>query len=286
MNIIDPHLHLFNLEQGNYHWLQPDNAPFWPDKPMLLRNFYEQDLILSSPLLLTGFVHIEAGFDNDQPWREIQWLEAHCKLPFRSIAAIDITKPNLQFKKELMHLSSFQSVVGIRHILDDDAVNILNNDNCFKNLQYVEKKQFILECQLPLTDNNAVTALLKRLEQLPNLIIIIDHAGFPDTSNEQQYQRWLHNIEFIKKHPNIAIKCSGWEMVNRQYSGDCQLKVINACIDCFGEHNVMLASNFPLTLLSTSYQTYWQKLIKLNVHEEMLEKLCYTNSQHWYQIPQ
>ena len=30
--VIDPHLHLFNLEDGDYHWLQEGYEPEWSDK--------------------------------------------------------------------------------------------------------------------------------------------------------------------------------------------------------------------------------------------------------------
>ena len=63
MKIIDAHLHLFDLQAGEYRWLSPDNPPFWPDKPVIAKNFSESDLVVSAPEQLSGFVHIEAGFD-------------------------------------------------------------------------------------------------------------------------------------------------------------------------------------------------------------------------------
>ena len=71
MHIIDPHIHLFALAQGKYHWLKPENPPFWPDKYKICRNVTEQELSLTKPLHLDGFVHIEAGFDNERPHLEI-----------------------------------------------------------------------------------------------------------------------------------------------------------------------------------------------------------------------
>lgn len=116
MKIIDPHLHLFDLSQGEYSWLKPECPPFWSDKPLIAKNFSENDLTLAKPLTLAGFVHIEAGFDNQQPWREIAWLESTCKIPFRSIALLDITLPKALFLTQLESLMTYQSVVGVRYI--------------------------------------------------------------------------------------------------------------------------------------------------------------------------
>ena len=125
MNIIDPHLHLFDLNKGQYHWLKAENPPFWPDKSVIAKNFREQNLKLAPPLNLAGFVHIEAGFDNQQPWREIAWLEQNCQSNFRSVASLDITLMPEIFSQQLDKLLAYKSVVGIRHILDDEALSIL-----------------------------------------------------------------------------------------------------------------------------------------------------------------
>ena len=70
---IDPHVHLFALQEGDYHWLKPNNPPFWPDKDVIAKSTYEHHLRRASKGKLTGFVHIEAGFDNERPWREIDF---------------------------------------------------------------------------------------------------------------------------------------------------------------------------------------------------------------------
>ena len=121
IKIIDPHLHLFNLKQGDYQWLKAENPPFWSDKKIINHSFTEKDLQLSSPFELAGFVHIEAGFDNQQPWREIAWLEKTCSLPFRSIAGINLLLPSNEFQQTLDKLSKYQSVIGVREILDENA---------------------------------------------------------------------------------------------------------------------------------------------------------------------
>ena len=96
MKIIDPHVHLFDIAQGDYHWLKPDNSPFWSDKALINKTCVEGDLafifetdLKSEPvfsseleLVLASFVHIEAGFDNKRPWRELNNLEATCKKTF------------------------------------------------------------------------------------------------------------------------------------------------------------------------------------------------------------
>lgn len=287
MKIIDPHLHLFDLEQGDYQWLEADSPPFWADKKIIKHSFTEKDLQLSSPFELTGFVHIEAGFDNRNPWREIAWLERTCSLPFRSIAGINLLLSSNDFQQTLDKLCQYKSVVGVRDILDENAFEYLSNPLVLNNLALLAQKQFIFECQMHLSDVAATAQLIKVVDELPSLKLVINHAGCPpENVNSDRWKDWQQSLQSLSHFENISIKCSGFEMVNRDYSTTWQQIVIKQCLSNFGLNNTMLASNFPLCLFKSSYQRSWlahneNKLFS----EESIELLCYKNAQRLYQIP-
>jgi len=286
MKIIDPHLHLFNLKQGEYHWLKANNAPFWPDKALINKNFSEMNLQLSAPLELTGFVHIEAGFDNVQPWQELQWLEQSCNIPFKSIAFIDITLPEHAFVTQLKQLMQCKSLAGCRYILDENAAALLTSHTVTSNLNLLANAQLIFEVQMPLDDKKSICALSQILSGAPALNIVINHAGWPTDCN---FTDWQKGLEQLSQFSQCALKCSGWEMTNRQYNREWQQKVLMCCLNTLGYKRVMLASNFPLCLFSqSSYQTYWQTLLALPVINQLnaYEKnaLCYDNALNWYGI--
>lgn len=272
--IFDPHLHLFNLAEGSYHWLKDGNPPFWPDKNTIKRNFTPDDLSLTAPFALKGFVHIEAGFDNEKPWREIAWL-ASINLPetmsIKAVAFIDICADEEVFNHHLKQLLDYEIVVGCRYILDQQAAELLQQPVVINNLSALASQELCFEVQMPVADLSAVNALLKVMAKEPNLKLIINHAGFPpyfDEHTEKQafhqqieWQNWQQNIRLLSRFENCSIKCSGWEMANRQYSDTWVKEVLSHCFKCFGEKRLMLASNFPLTLFSKSYRQYWLELI-------------------------
>ena len=295
IKIIDPHLHLFDLNKGCYHWLKSENPPFWPDKNIIAKNFSEQDLTLSSSLTLAGFVHIEAGFDNEQPWREIAWLEDTCTQPFRSIAMLDITLPKALFSQQLDKLMHYQSVVGIRYILDDHALAILSAKNSQDNLSLLSDKKLSFELQMPLDNTPAVNSLITLLQATPDLLLCINHAGWPTLdyaqdnaqNNEQgnnQATPWLENLQRLAKFSQVFIKCSGYEMADRHYSQNRQHKIIQLCIENFGITRVMLASNFPLSLWHASYQDTWLTHTELPYSNEQLKQLCFSNAEQFYKF--
>lgn len=295
-HIIDPHLHFFELNQGHYQWLREGNAPFWPDKAKLCHNFHEDALMLSQGIQLAGFVHIEAGFDNDQPWREIAWLESSCTLPFKAVAGIDLTLNEDAFIDQIEALTNHQSVVGCRHILDEEACALLSQTKVQNNLAYLASQQLSFDLQMSLSDLPAIHKLLEILKVLPTLSLIINHAGWPpieaNTDNEQQaslaWQEWQTGLVALSKFEQCAIKCSGWEMAERTYKESWQLSVINTCLEAFGDKRVMLASNFPLVLFSKGYDDLWQSYLSLNnktqLSQEQITALTHSNAAYWYKL--
>ena len=283
-HIIDSHIHLFNLLDGEYHWLKTNKPPFWPDKNKIARNFTEHDLKLNPPFNLQGFVHIEAGFDNQQPWREITWLEQHCQLPFSSVAYLDINLPESKFQQQLQKLITHSSVVAIRDILDDNSVTKLSNINTKANFAQLNQLGLGFEIQISFTNNTSIDLLANLVSNNANINFVINHAGWPPIDTQNQYVLWQNNLAKFAQYNNVAIKCSGWEMNKRNYQVSWVNQCINACINIFGLNRVMLASNFPLVLFSHSYQNYWQLLIN-SVDSKMLNQLINSNAKHWYKVP-
>ena len=304
--VIDPHIHLFDLLQGDYHWLKKDNPPFWPDKEVINKNFSEQDLLLNKPFELAGFVHIEAGFDNEQPWREIAWLEANCQLPFSSVASVDLALNENDFIAQINKLLVYKSVVGCRHILDEQAFELLSQIPVQINLAHLAKQQLSFDLQMALTDKKSVQLMAQLLTKIPNLRVIIEHAGSPpciedsslsskgnylisSPSNQTNWLDWLSGLKTLGKFQQCAIKCSGWEMIDREFKCHWQQAVIEHCISVFGDSRVMLASNFPLTLFTQSYDGLWlgyKELFELSEKftKEQYTALTYVNAVHWYRL--
>ena len=288
ITIVDPHLHLFDLRLGNYHWLQPANPPYWPDKHKIARDFEESDLHLPENWQLQGFVHIEAGFDNQAPWREIDWLEANCQLPFKSVACADLCSAD--FALQIAQLQKRRSVVGIRHILDEDALAVLSHPLCQPHFALLAQLGWSFDAQLALSDTPSVQALLGISRQFPDLAIIINHAGWPPpASDTQQRECWSQNMQALSKQANVAIKMSGWEMSDRQWLPETMLHTLSCCLSLFGDDRVMLASNFPLCTLSHSYATLWQSYHATLLNDStnwarVWPQISNRNAARWYHL--
>jgi len=282
MNIIDPHIHLFDLNKGQYDWLKPQNPPFWSDKALIYRNVSQGDLSLRANDNLAGFVHIEAGFDNLRAEREIAWLEQSVSMPFKSIANINLLLPGIEFMQQLNRLLEHPSVVGGRHLFDDQAVALLSSELAVENLVQLAGQQLIFETQISGLDDHAIELLIDVAGRLPQLTIILSHACFCPV--EGYVSRWQHNIKRLGGCENIMIKASGWEMVSRDYQLAYVKRVLADLLTAFGVSRIMLGSNFPLCLFSTPYQDLWTFYQQLGIDSQTLNALSYTNAQRVYRF--
>jgi predicted TIM-barrel fold metal-dependent hydrolase len=294
MKIMDPHLHLFNLDLGEYHWLKPNSPPFWPDKSLINKSFDERSLTLQQSYTLEGFVHIEAGFNNNKPWCELDVVEKTCKKPLRTISSINLKASSDEFKQCLEKLAQYHSFVGVRHILDEQALEILTNKQVLDNFSFLNnfttntEQNLIFEVQLQLLDKETTYALCDVIKANQNIKFILNHAGFPPADIQTtQWLHWQQNLLKLSVFSQIAIKCSGWEMNNRNYQSRWLDENLAEVFNIFGKDRMMLASNFPLCLFSKeNYWEYWNTIITSKFFQALTEQeksaLCYHNTLFWY----
>ena len=284
VKIIDPHIHLFDVQQGEYDWLKAENPPYWQDKAMINRTFTTNDLVLNAPLTLASFVHIEAGFDNQSPWRELEYLHHSVKHPFKAIGFADLTKAPAAFIDDCQQLASNPSFVGIRHILEDEKPAFLRQPQVISNLAHLASQHWLFELQLPFEDTALVDEAINLLRQVPKLSVVITHAGFKPLSESGQ-NAWLKNLTRIASLEQVKIKCSGLELLNRHFTLPQLTTLVEEVIACFGANRVMLASNFPLIEFNQPYASYWQTLYQhFSQRPELWRQISYQSAFDFYQF--
>ena len=264
LNIVDPHIHLLDINKGKYEWLKPGNAPFWPDKPLIDRNVGVEELHLANGLHLQGAVHIEAGFDNGQPELEIAWIDDLMQrnelIQLGGIAHVDLRLAHQDFVFKIKQLTRHQRVKGVRHIIDDDIEILCSNTQINKNIAYLAQHNLLFELQFNASNLRHTTIIHDFFSQFPSLNLVLNHAGFAPCYTSNLFQVWQLNIQKLSLLPQLYVKCSGFEMVSRQYTSTQINQVLSVCISAFGKQRVMCASNYPLTTFSCSYQEYWEKI--------------------------
>ncbi|MBH0012931.1 MULTISPECIES: amidohydrolase family protein [unclassified Pseudoalteromonas] len=277
LKIIDPHVHFFNLVEGQYSWLQGANPPAWPNLEKIKQPVSAQQLVKSTDFELVGLVHIEAGFDNTSPINELNWLDSHLKgIPFKAISYNQIDSSADEFINSLEALAHL-SLCGIRDITEGTDAKRLLDANSFKNLTTLSDTRLHFEAQFDIENSEITKQIAYYAKQLPQLQIIINHAGLPSNLND-----WRQGVELLAQHDNIAIKFSGFELL--QLTSEQQAACFNFLFNHFGQQRIMFASNFPVCQINTSYNTLWHCHKALCSNDKTWHDLSYTNAKHYYQV--
>ncbi|AQQ00092.1 hypothetical protein B0W48_10000 [Pseudoalteromonas aliena] len=275
--IIDPHVHFFNLSEGQYSWLQGASPPAWPNLDKIKQPVSEEDLIQSTDFKLAGLVHIEAGFDNNAPINELHWLTTHLKkIPFKAISFAQIDQETNYFSAALKNIQHTH-LAGIRDITEGNDATRLLNKNCFDNLEYLSHLKLHFEAQFELENIPVTEKIAHYAKQLPQLQIVINHAGLPNNT-----ALWQQAIKQLAKHCNIFIKFSGFELL--ALNNHQQIECFNTILKQFGEQRIMFASNFPVCQINTSYNNLWHSYSDLCHSEGTWHQLSYKNAKHLYQV--
>ena len=275
--IIDPHLHFFNLLEGQYTWLQGANPPAWSNLDKIKQPISVAELIKSTDFELVGLVHIEAGFDNNQPVKELNWLAKHIKtIPYKAISFATINQPNNAFKLALQQLEHC-SLVGIRDITEGHDAERLLSPHCLDNLRHLSQLKLHFEAQFEVENLNITERLISYANQVSDLQIIINHTGLA-----HNLANWAAAIELLAKQPNVAIKFSGFEllMLNSEQQSQCFIHILKH----FGMQRVMFASNFPVCQININYNELWQHYRTLCDDTIIWQHLSYKNAARLYQL--
>ncbi len=275
--IIDPHLHFFNFLEGQYTWLQGANPPAWSNLDKIKQPISVAELIKSTDFELVGLVHIEAGFDNNQPVKELNWLANHIKtIPYKAISFATINQPNNAFKLALQQLEHC-SLVGIRDITEGHDAKRLLSPHCLDNLQHLSQLKLHFEAQFEVENLNITERLISYANQVSDLQIIINHTGLA-----HNLANWAAAIELLAKQPNVAIKFSGFEllMLNSEQQSQCFKHILKH----FGMQRVMFASNFPVCQININYNELWQHYRTLCDDTIIWQHLSYKNAARLYQL--
>ncbi len=277
-HIFDPHIHFISLEKGDYHWLRNADDSFSDNIQRIKRNFSAADLELTTPFSLRAVSHIEAGFDNDNPERELAFIGV--QPPVRSaISYIPLNTDLNEFTQKLALLMLFETFVGIRDISENDDYLRLKSRDALLNLALLAEHGLLFEAQFNADNEQAVSLFNSFARQLPYLTIVINHCGLPDPDN---FDNWRQGIMKLSEQSNIAVKFCGFEMLKKPEPVDFKQGVLDVLLAAFSENRVMFASNFPLCLTQKPYQEVWEEYSGMRLTPQAWRKLSFDNAERIY----
>lgn len=244
--MIDTHLHLWNLERGDYPWLGPELGP-------LNRTFdlgeIEPDL---HELGVDRAVLVQAannGLDTEL------MLEAADRHPWvvGVVGWVDLTEGDAA-EASAERLAEDRRVVGIRHLIhNEEDPDWLLRSEVLAGLRALARVglAFDIVSVLPRHLEHVSTVA----EHAPDLRIVIDHLSKPPIASGDLHE-WARLLAEAAAHPNVHAKISGLDTAaspERWTPADLRPAVDHA-LQVFGADRLMYGGDWPITILGGGYR--------------------------------
>ncbi|WP_321962407.1 amidohydrolase family protein [Paraburkholderia sp. J7] len=272
MQVVDPHVHFWNLDTHHYPWLANPGTSFVGDARELKHNYLPDDLLREAgDIDVLKVVHVEANHDPEDPVEETRWLESIADnaansgearaLPDAIVAACDLSAPNAAAVLEAH--AAFARTRGIRQILnvhenklyDYVGRHYMREATWRENFALLEKHGLSFDLQIYPSQMEEAAALA---QAHPGIQIVINHAGmFVDRNSVAGYRAWREGLRLLAACPNVAVKISGLAMFDHEWSVESLRAYVLETIDAFGVDRAMFASNFPVDRLFGGYSKLW-----------------------------
>ncbi|AET91357.1 hypothetical protein BYI23_B007500 [Burkholderia sp. YI23] len=294
MQVVDPHIHLWDLSTHHYPWLANPQTSFVGDARDLRHDYLLADLLRDAEdVEILKLVHVDANHDPADPVEETRWLQGIADqegMPDGIVAGADLSADNAQHVLEAH--AAFANTRGIRQILNvhDDKLydyvgrHYMREPQWRKNFGLLKRYGLSFDLQLyPAQMEEA--ALLAR--EHADTQFIVNHAGmFVDRDSTSGFRAWRDGMRLLAACPNVAVKLSGFAMFDHDWTIESLRPYVHETIDTFGSERAMFASNFPVDRLFGTYPALWNAYARIvgGASDSEKEALFVRNAERIYRI--
>lgn len=265
--IVDPHMHLWDLDRHYYAWLQDTPLPNNPagDMTPIAYKSYGLDSYLADAKgwNVVEVVHVECGLPPKDQLSETDWLQSIADqrgVISGIVAGANLDDPGVEAM--LAAHAARRNVRGIRQIVNwhKDPTKTYGPTDKLLDAQWragfalLAKYGLSFDLQL-YPSQMAVAAELAGAH--PDIPLIINHAGMPTDRDDAGLAAWRDGLAALAERPNVSCKISGLAMIDRAWTVESLKPFILTVIETFGVDRCMFASNFPVEKVHGSFGAFY-----------------------------
>jgi predicted TIM-barrel fold metal-dependent hydrolase len=265
MQIVDPHMHLWDLERLHYAWLADPKITFSGDNRLLAQSYGPAQFLADAEgVEVLAVVHVEAAQDPADPIAETRWLQSLADaggLPQGIVAYADLSHPDVETL--LAAHTAHRNVRGIRQILNVHADptfdyigrHYMREPAWRAGFAHLHSHNLSFDLQIYPSQMAEAAALAR---EHPQTTLIVNHTGmFVDRDHVAGWRAWRDGMRGLAACPNVRVKISGLGMFDHAWTVESIRPHVLETIDTFGVERCMFASNFPVDRLHGSYPAIW-----------------------------
>lgn len=273
--IIDSHHHLWKYDPVPYAWIHDEMAVLKRD---FLPSHFQFEMDNNG---IDGSVVVQATTTEEET-RYLLDLSDASEFILGVVGWVDLLSQDLE--KRLDSFQSHPKFKGVRHPIQGERAGFMKRMDF--NLGLSKLRAYNLTYDLLLYPHQLKEAT-ELVANHPNQIFILDHLAKP-AIRDGQFQPWQKDLARIAKYPNVSCKISGMVTEARWHNwGIHEFKpYVEAALENFGAERVMFGSDWPVCLLSASYEqvlTILQFFIR-HLSPDEREKILSRNAMRIYQL--
>ena len=269
MKIIDAHLHIWDITNLHYPWLQTLNS-------------------INKTFLLNDYTRATKGYDIES----MVFVQCEC-LPEEALQELDFVHRENKHSKRIKAITAYAPVEkgkamesylqlllkdplvkAVRRMTDEEPGLCLTKD-------FLEGMQLLaandLSFELSIKPNQAAETLAL-IEQCPQNNFILDHLGKPAIASNG-FNEYKKNITQFAAHSNVTAKVSGLitEANPHTWTKEQIQPYIEFAFEKFGFDRLMFGSDWPVVLLAGSFTKWIDTLLEITyAARRKKEANCFT----------
>ena len=255
MNVVDSHLHVWDLDRAAYPWLGPHLHPI--DVSLGLENV--RDDLRSNGV--DGVVLVQAA-DNAEDSDHMFAVADHWPEVAGVVAWAPLNDPE-RTERRIAALRAEPRFVGIRVLIHDMA------DQDWIVRPGPDAGLGVLAAHgIPFdyvtSDPTALRHVPTICERHPDLRLVIDHLGKPQVG--AALESWRDLLARAAASPRVYAKISGLYPPGgdlTSWTADDLRPILEDALDMFGPDRLMLGSDWPVSVLAGGYGRVWGALSRL-----------------------
>lgn len=255
--VIDTHVHFWDhsleAEGFRWPWLEPGfqhrkvRGTHELDAPRYTVPEFRKETAGAG---VAGIVNLHATELMDHPERETAWAERMADehgWPNAIVGACPLRRPETPdiLRRQARH----ERLRGVRDMWDKKGLERASDVE--EAFEVAAELGLSVELRLPL---DRFRVLCEIAEAWPAVTLVLSHAGLPLERTPENHERWRASVRDLAQAPNVVCKISAVAGASDpDWTLDSIRPWILGCVEAFGPERCMLASNWPVDRMHTSY---------------------------------
>jgi L-fuconolactonase len=253
-DVVDSHLHVWDLSGGGYRWLGPRHGE-------LHRSFRPEDAVQVLAEAGVGSAVLVQADDTDADTDYmLSAAERYGELA-GVVGWVRLDDPGAA-EARLDELATRPAFCGIRHLVHDDPRDdFLSLPEVRTSLADVAARGLAFD--VPDAWPRHLDAVADLARDLPQLTVVVDHLGKPPRGTPEM-AAWEASLRRVAAaSPAAVAKLSGLQVAGQPFTEAALGPVLDVALDAFGADRLMYGGDWPMTVPDGGYLPHWQVVSSL-----------------------